>query len=394
MKRLALVMLIACGSSDTDGEGVPGPQGDPGEVGPQGPAGPQGPIGPAGPQGLAGADGVAGALGPMGPMGPMGLQGPAGPMGPMGATGATGMMGMPGVQGPAGPQGNPGPQGPTGPAGNGAYSEDVAAFAGFTAAKYDGSAGGRDAMHARCATEFAGAHLCHAAEYIATNSPTLVPASGAWLDPSVLPYSLSFDASLTFEGGPGTGRWTGSYTCSSWTNNSSSSFSSTYLAASGQITTASSGTAPLPPGCNVQRSLACCNGAPKVQFAGFSSMITNGGSIAGGRPGMHGVCAAEFAGAHMCHAAEYLRATSGVTIPTSGAWLDPSVSERDEMVLDGSPRFGRWTSSYTCTGWTNPSGTSFSSTFLDVDGDIKTHSSGTAPLPIGCAAQRAIACCR
>jgi hypothetical protein len=318
----------------------------------------------------------------------MGFQGPMGPAGPTGAIGPSGPAG------PAGAQGNPGPQGPVGPAGSGSPNEDPAAFAGFTAAKYDGNAGGRDAMHARCAAEFAGSHLCHASEYIRTNSATVVPASGAWLDPSVLPYALSYEASLTFDGGPGSGRWTDSYTCDSWTSANGSSFSNTYLAANGQITTASSSTAPLPPGCNTQRSLACCNGTPKVQFAGFTSMITNGGSIAGGRPGMHGVCASEFAGSHMCHAAEYLRASSGVTIPASGAWLDPSVNERDELVLGGSPRFGRWTSSYTCSGWTSASGTSFSSTFLDADGDIKTHSSSTAPLPIGCAAQRPIACCR
>jgi MFS family permease len=219
-------------------------------------------------------------------------------------------------------------------------------------------------------------------------------ASGAWLDPSVLPYALSYDASLTFQGGLGSGRWTDSYTCDSWTSANASSFSNTYLAPTGQIATASSNTAPLPPGCNTLRSLACCNGTPKAQFAGFTSMITNGGSIAGGRPGMHGVCASEFTGSHMCHAAEYIRAASGVTIPSSGAWLDPSVNERDELVLGGSPRFGRWTSSYTCNGWTSASGTSFSSTFLDADGDIKTHSSNTAPLPVGCAAQRPIACCR
>lgn len=91
-----------------------------------------------------------------------------GAMGPTGATGATGLQGPAGptgLQGPAGAAGNPGPQGPAGPAGNGAYGEDIPAFAGFTQALSTGDAGGRDGMHAKCAAEFAGSHLCHASEY-------------------------------------------------------------------------------------------------------------------------------------------------------------------------------------------------------------------------------------
>lgn len=321
-----------------------------------------------------------------------------GVMGPPGANGASGAMGPAGPQGPAGPAGagNPGPQGPAGPAGNGAYSEDIAAFAGYTAALTDGNAGGRDGMHARCAAEFSGSHLCHISEYQLANSATTVPASGAWIDPSILPYALSSDSDLTYESAPGFGREDFSFTCFSWTSNTSTgTWSASFLRADGLVQSTSSNVAPAQPACNLQRALACCNGAPKVQFAGFTTVQPDGAGVGNGRPGMHAACASEFTGSHMCHIAEYLRTGSGTTIPATGAWLDPSVNERNEIVTGGSPRFGRMTSRYSCNGWTtNTASGSWSSTHLDTDGSAHLQSSNVFPAQIGCTAHRPIACCK
>lgn len=404
MKALALVVfLVACGHQDEAGpEGPPGP---PGEVGPQGPkgdtgergpgGGDPGPPGPAGPIGPAGPAGATGADGATGPAGPAGATGPMGPIGPAGMTGAVGPMGPAGPQGPPG-TGNPGPQGPAGPAGSGAYTEDANAFAGFTVAKTDGNGGGRDGMHARCAAELPGSHLCHASEYQLTNSATTVPAAGAWIDPSILPYALSADSDLTTESAPGFGREDNAFTCASWTSNANSgTWSSTFLRADGVTVQTSSNTFPAPAACDVQRPLACCNGAAKVQFAGFTTVAPDGAGLGTGRPGMHAACNAQFAGSHMCHIAEYLRTGSGTPVPTTGAWLDPSVNERNELVTGGSGRFGRMTSRFTCNGWTTNTATgTWSSTHLDVDGSAHLQSSNTFPQQIGCTAHRPIACCR
>src|SRR5262249_28247574 len=44
----------------------------------------------------------------------------------------------------------------------------------------------------------------------------------------------------------------------------------------------------------------------------------------GGRAGMHFVCATKFAGSHLCHWAEYVRAAGTTSPPASGAWIDVS----------------------------------------------------------------------
>lgn len=309
--------------------------------------------------------------------------------GPAGATGAQGPAGATGPQGPAG-SGNPGPQGPAGPAGTGAYTEDIAAFAGFTVATTDGNAGGRDAMHAKCATEFTGSHLCHISEYQLANSATSVPAGGAWIDPSVLPTT----GDITTDGAYANGREDYSYTCASWTSASATSFSASFLRADGNVQLTSSNTFPTPPACNVQRALACCNGAPKIQLAGFTTLQVDGAGTGAGRPGMHAACAAQFTGSHMCHIAEYLRADSASTVPATGAWLDPSIDENGEVATGGSPRFGRETSSYTCNGWTINTQNPGSASYLGTDGAAHLESSNTFPNPPGCSAHRPIACCK
>lgn len=329
-------------------------------------------------------------MGAIGLMGPMGMTGPTGPQGPAGMTGP---------QGPAGPagSGNPGPQGPAGPTGNGAYSEDIAAFAGFTTQVTDGNAGGRDAMHARCAAEFTGSHLCHISEYQLTNSATPVPSGGAWIDPSVVPYETGGN-DTTWNSAVGFGREDSSFNCFSWTSNASTgTWSTTFLRSDGVVQATSSNTFPAPPACNVSRALACCNGAPKVTLAGFTTVTPDGAGVTpnGGRPAMHAACNAQFAGSHMCHISEYLRTQSGTAVPAAGAWLDPSVNEADEVVTSGAARFGRETSRWTCAGWTTNTATgSWSSTHLDVDGSAHLQSSNTFPQQIGCTAHRPIACCK
>src|SRR5690606_36450919 len=120
-----------------------------------------------------------------------------------------------------------------------------------------------------------------------------------------------------------------SNTCVNWTSALSGN-SGTYVQPDGGMSSGGS--------CNVARSLACCNGAPQVAFAGF----TAASAPMSGRPTMHAACGAQFPGAHMCHAAEYIRCASASPIPAAGAWLDPSVDETNGFIsTGGSPAFGR-----------------------------------------------------
>lgn len=378
--------------------GAQGPQGIQGDVGPIGPAGPQGdvgptgatgaqgpmgmmgpqglqgPQGPAGPQGLAGATGAAGAAGATGAAGPTGATGatgdigPAGPAGPMGAVGPTGATGSQGLQGPAGPPGpagNPGPQGPAGPPGSGAYSEDEWGFAGFTANSYLGNLGGRHIGHSICAAEFPGAHLCHSSEFIQSTTTAVVPAAGAWLDPSV-----TLDGVYTAGGAPSFGRNTGSYTCNQWTDNTGA-YSGTYVKPSGGISNGGV--------CTTVKPLACCNAAPKVAFAGFTGAFAS----MSGRSAMHAACSAEFSGAHMCHTAEYLRTDSSMTPPAVGAWLDPSMDVTGGYTAAGSAAFGRSVGSYTCNDWTDLTG-AYSGTYVLPSAGISNGGNCTTQKPIAC----------
>lgn len=327
--------------------------------------------GSPGSQGAAGAPGVAGAAGPQGSPGPAGAAGVPGPQGPPGQAGSAGSVG---------PQG---PQGPTGAAGTGAYGEESFGFAGFTTASYDGLVdGGRPTMHARCGQQFPGSHLCHASEYVQSTSAVPVPAAGAWLDPSVKP-----DGVFTFDGSPVFGRLassTGSteMSCLSWTYNS---------VAGGGI----AGLRVNPAGdlgltaCNGVRPLACCIGTPRTSFAGFTPTTTPG-AITNGRVGMHAACQAAFAGSHLCHAAEYVRAMSSTPVPPTGAWVDSSVNISGNPAFDGSPTYGRKTSfsstDRSCLSWTSSaSGGGIGGTTVGPPGDVRL---------LDCSVPRAIACCR
>jgi hypothetical protein len=289
-----------------------------------------------------------GAIGPTGPMGPMGPMGMQGPTGATGATGATGMQGPAGAQGQAGPQGNPGPAGPAGPAGT-LFGEQASTFAGFSTATTTGAAGGREAMHARCAAEFAGAHLCHYAEYQLAASAATVPADGAWLDLSCIEQT----AGGTVESGrlgcgdqlgsPDSGRYIDTSqggNCSNWT-------SAAQFVKGGIINIASETSAY----CEVARPLACCTTPFVETFRGFTTATTTG--VAGGRAAMHARCAQQFAGSHMCFLAEYARAHGTVTPPAGGAWLDGSTYHQRGEYAGAMPRSGRSTyAGSACKGWT------------------------------------------
>jgi hypothetical protein len=277
-------------------------------------------------------------------------------------------VGPAGATGPAGPAGPPGPQGPAGPAGSGAYAEDEPGFAGFTVAAYTGAIGGRPAAHGACSVEFPGAHLCHASEYLLSAGTVQPPASGAWLDPSVTP-----DGSYTLAAAIHFGRNVGGGTCNDW-QSTSAAYAGLFLQPGGAFSSSAT--------CGSARSLACCNSVPKVQFAGFTSGTTTGD--VGGRPSAHGICAAQFAGAHMCHAAEYLRAVSSASVPPEGAWLDPSVDFTGSYTLAASPVFGRNIGGGTCNDWQS-TGAAYAGLFLQPGGQLASSAT--------CATARRIACC-
>lgn len=388
-------LLIGCGSEA--GEGPPGPPGEPGESGvpgPQGPkgepgspggatgpAGPQGPIGPAGPTGAAGASGASGPMGPSGPLGPMGVMGLIGPTGTTGPAGVNGSPGATGPGGPAGPPGagNPGPAGPTGPAGT-LYGEVASAFAGFTAATTTGAAGGREQMHARCAAEFPDGHLCHYGEYQLAASGISVPASGAWIDFSCIEQNAGGTVESgnlgcgSYSGSPDSGRSTSTPTggnCMAWTAATNVNMTGIMLHPSLVLSGA----------CTEARPLACCTTPYHETFRGFTTATTSG--AAGGRPAMHARCSAQFAGSHLCHHAEYHRATPTVSPPAGGAWIDNSTFNSAGENDGAMPNSGRSTHpNGACASWTdgnpNRSGTTMTT----------ANSTNGA-----CDVQRPLACC-
>jgi hypothetical protein len=119
-------------------------------------------------------------------------------------------------------------------------------FAGFTVGTTNGNMGGRPAMHAMCAAEYPGSHFCHAAEYLRAASPTTVPATGAWVDPSTV------EGGSTVVGGvPRAGRYV-NFACSNWTT-AGTGFSAYSITAAGGVGNTGD--------CNVVRPLACCGGS-------------------------------------------------------------------------------------------------------------------------------------
>ncbi|AKT38458.1 collagen-like protein [Chondromyces crocatus] len=400
-------------------DGSTGPQGEPGPAGPVGPTGQagapgsMGPMGPAGPQGAAGPQGPAGPAGATGAQGPAGATGAQGPAGPSGATGAQGPAGTVGAQGPAGvagPAGPMGPAGPTGPAGAGApgpqgapgqpgppgtlYGEEAALFVGFTSTQMEGAVGSREQMHAICSAQYVGSHFCHVAEYYGAGAASPVPASGAWVDSSgAISVSSGTVYSLSTLTGPRSGRNSSSNdsaNCANWTSNTYQSGQYTYNASGMTVSVGGPQTGL----CNAARPLACCATPYREAFAGFSSASTVG--EAGGRESMHARCANEFTGSHMCHAAEYARATPTTLPPAEGAWLDSSSYFANNTVytisglgsMDGGRMAGRSDSS-NCANWT-------SNTYQS--GQYTYNSSGLTATRTGfstnlCNVARPVACC-
>ncbi|MGE0397240.1 MAG: hypothetical protein AB7T06_11010 [Kofleriaceae bacterium] len=394
---LASVLMTAACSNHAAG-------GDDTNVGPPGPEGPQGPPGPEGPQGPQGPPGQVTVLDGgviQGPPGPEGPQGPAGPEGPQGPTGPMGPMGAPGAQGPAGSPGGPGPAGATGPAGpmgpqgvpgaqgpGGAVTGEAAAeFAGFTPATYTGVAGGREVMNARCASAFAGSHLCHTSEYWLASSATVPPASGAWIDASagIEGYFANISV-VTSLGNTDLGRYTQLHeltNCANWTLGSYSSGPTYGIAITPAQATSQQ--------CTQSKALACCSTPTRAGFRGFTTATVTGART-GGRAEMHQACGAQFAGSHMCHAAEYYQSAPATSPPAAGAWLDASAYVRtggaDVSTSFASERLGRYAAFHeltNCGGWT-----------------LTTYSSGAAyglrVTPNGitsttCATALSVACC-
>jgi hypothetical protein len=120
-------------------------------------------------------------------------------------------------------------------------------FRGLTAASYAGNVGGRHVMHATCAAEYPGSHLCHSAEYERAASTVPLPATGAWADSSTFNHYPEYNGAM-----PRSGRLIlndGNYNCENWTSASNIRYG---------VTVVTPGPVTVP--CNVPRPLACCGG--------------------------------------------------------------------------------------------------------------------------------------
>jgi hypothetical protein len=135
--------------------------------------------------------------------------------------------------------------------------------------------------------------------------------------------------------------------------------------------------------CSSSRALACCNSPAKVRFAGFTRQTTNG-SI-GSRAKAHALCAGEYSGSHLCHVAEFIRTSSPVTVPASGAWLDPSSSASTGGIYTGVPAAGRFVLGYDCSSWTQGT-TGYAGTWVSASGSMDINGD--------CSTVRALACCQ
>ncbi|MBS1120088.1 MAG: uncharacterized protein H6Q90_2316 [Deltaproteobacteria bacterium] len=309
-------------------------------------------------------------------MGPPGIGSP----GPAGAVGPAGPAGSIGPAGPAGPPGtgNPGPTGPQGPAGT-LFGEAASSFAGFSSTLSTGAAGGREAMNAMCTAQFGPSHLCHYAEYQLAASGATVPTQGAWVDLSCIEQT----AGGTVESGRlGCGDQLGAADAGRFLDNEPSSNCSSWTTAAqftkgGAIQASNEITAT----CATARAVACCNTPYAETFRGFTTGTTNGN--AGGRARMHARCATEFAGSHMCHIAEYVRAAPRVAPPATAAWMDDSTFNNRGENRGAMPRSGRSTSAESsCNSWTTSS-QFVNALAMNAAGGVR----GTCDLA------RAIACC-
>jgi hypothetical protein len=305
-------------------------------------------------------------------------------MGAMGVAGSTGPAGATGPAGPQGAQGVPGAQG----AGGGTFGEAAATFAGFsTATAIGGTIGGREKMHALCAAQFTGSHLCHMGEYGASNSATTPPAAGAWIDASGAVELFNANVTAVSDlASTDVGRYIGeldSLNCDNWsfTDMGGALFGGT-ITPTGLTTVA----------CTSSHVLACCSTPYVEKFKGFTTATTTG--VVNGRAAMHALCGAQFAGSHMCHASEYGRATPATTPPTGGAWIDASGFVRNagdtqavtEIATGHMGRYIGQLDSLNCENWSAAT-SGGSATF----GGVITSTGITS---VACTTSHPVSCCQ
>jgi hypothetical protein len=232
-------------------------------------------------------------------------------------------------------------------------------------------------MHAMCAAQFTGAHLCHASEYALATPASPVPAAGAWVDGSGYTGTNSYEQTLLLAT-IFTGRYVAAdpnLNCMSWTTSGASNYGAAVQP---------SGAAEL--ACNVARPLACCVTPYREKWKGLAGSVTGS---QGGREQMHAVCAAQYAGAHMCHAAEYYRTGNATPLPTGGAWVDGSGytggSSYEQTLLLAPVNVGRYVAAdpnLNCMGWTTSGASNYGAA---------VQPSGAAEL--ACNVTRPVACC-
>lgn len=367
-------------------------QGPKGEAGPTGPVGAAGAVGPQGPAGPAGERGPAGEQGGVGPQGPQGqvvvlavedggvlsvdggvvvVSGPTGPVGPQGPTGPAGAVLLVAAADGGAVAFDGGVaivSGPPGPAGRDArYGESAAHFAGFTNATIEGVARGRHRLHAACAAEFPGSHMCHFAEYMLSRPTAQAPSGGAWIDASGVPASTGDPLGRLGVATSSARYFGGRDTCNNWTTDSSGVAMGSALSNWPHY--------PLP--CATPRSVACCDSVYRERFAGFTAMAFDG--QAGGPEGMNRRCHQSFPGSHFCGRAELMRAAPLVASPGS-VWIQPDSSQ---VAVEDAPPDLTNSAAPSCGAWTSTAGlgASFSSA-VPSGGDT-----------IACASQAPLACC-
>jgi hypothetical protein len=244
-------------------------------------------------------------------------------------------------------------------------------------------------MHARCAQEFAGAHLCHIGELNLSHSATVPPVNGAWLDTSGGISNSTGDINIS-DGVASleVGRYIGSnyaWNCSNWTAAATTSGSTTY----GETITRSG---PLTQVCTATKPLACCTTPYEERFRGYTTQAVTG-VRPGGRFEMHQLCGAQFAGSHMCHIAEYNRAHPTSPPPAGGAWIDTAgyIDSFGEITDQVAPlmvgRYAGANYAWNCSGWTSAATTSGSTTY----GETITSTGGLTQV---CTGTRPVACCQ
>ncbi|HEY3357896.1 MAG TPA: hypothetical protein VGQ83_31885 [Polyangia bacterium] len=335
--------------------GVPGPAGATGATGPAGATGPTGATGDPGETGPAGA---TGAIGDTGPAGPTGVAGPTGP------TGAIGPIGLPGSPGPTGATGLAGPAGPTGPTG-------AAGATGATGPT--GTAGAAGATGATGPTGPAG--TAGAAGATGATGPTgpTGPAGAAGATGATGPTGLQGVAGVTGPAGP-----TGD------------------IGPAGPTGPAGPKGDPGPQGApGVPGTGGGLYGEEAATFVGFTTTPVTGDR--GGRETMHALCAAAFAGSHLCHVSEHGLASSATPPPAGGAWIDYSTSVNSQATVyavsdiaaRGSGRYiGPIDSN--CRNWTITSYVEYGSTYYTSAPVLKADGvSGTDR----CSNAHVLACC-